>query len=280
MTRGRMGVALVVAMVLVAAAAHAQFGRRGFGRNRTTARVATPADFDGDFNYCRVVYSPNPYGDGGGWSTDWPDADINLSIRLAELTKTRVSRTPAGDPNHLIVRMTDDEMFECPFLMMQEVGTFSVNEVEASRLREHLLKGGFLWVDDFWGTRAWEIWASEIAKVLPPEQYPIVDLPPDHPLFHTMSDLPDGVPQVPSINHWMSTGGGTSERFADSAVVHTRGIFDDKGRLMVLMTHNTDVSDSWEREGMDPNYFLTFSVPGYGVAMNPSATGARRRAGG
>jgi hypothetical protein len=66
----------------------------------------------------------------------------------------------------------------------------------------------------------------------------------------------------------MGSGGGTSERYEDSAEVHTRGIFDEHGRLMVLMTHNTDISDSWEREGMDPNYFYTFSVPGYAVAMN------------
>jgi len=263
MTRGRIGGALVVAMVLVAAVGHAQFRRM-----RAPARVATAADFDGSFNYCRVVYQQNRYGDGGGWSTDYPDADINLSIRLAELTKIRVSRRASGEPNHLIVRMTDDELFQCPFLMMQEVGTFFIDEEEASRLRTHLLKGGFLWVDDFWGSRAWDVWAGEIAKVLPPDQYPIVDLPPDHPLFHTMFDLSDGILQVPSINHWMGTGGGTSERYEDSAEVHTRGIFDDEGRLMVLMTHNTDISDSWEREGMDPNYFYTFSVPGYGVAMN------------
>jgi hypothetical protein len=179
------GLVLVVAMVLVATVGHAQFRR-----TRSPARVATAADFDGSFNYCRVVYS-------GDWSTDYPDADINLSIRLAELTKTHVSRRASGEPNHLVVRMTDDELFQCPFLMMQEVGSFSIGDEEASRLREHLLKGGFLWVDDFWGTRAWDVWAGGIARVLPPDEYPIVDLPPDHPLFHTMFDLPDGIPQVP-----------------------------------------------------------------------------------
>jgi len=254
----------VVAMVLVAAVGHAQFLRGG----RATARRATAADFDGAFNYCRVEYRGNRFGDGGSWSTDYPDADINLSIRLAELTKTRVSRRPSGEPNHLIVRLTDDELFQCPFLMMQEVGSFYVDDEEASRLRAHLLKGGFLWVDDFWGSYAWEVWASEIAKVLPPSEYPIVDVPADHPLFRAVYDLSDGVLQVPSINHWMGTGGDTSERGAESATVHVRGIFDDAGRLLVLMTHNTDISDSWEREGMDPRYFYTFSVPGYAVAMN------------
>jgi hypothetical protein len=73
--------------------------------------------------------------------------------------------------------------------------------------------------------------------------------------------------QVPAINRWRS-GGGTSERGADSAIVNTRGIFDEKGRLMVLMTHNTDISDTWEREGEDVEYFYTFSPEGYAIAIN------------
>jgi hypothetical protein len=122
-------------------------------------------------------------------------------------------------------------------------------------------------VDDFWGSYAWVSWATQIRKVFPPPDYPIVDLPPDHPVFHTMFDL-TGVPQIPGIGYWRGSGGGTSERGADSAQVHARGISDRTGRLMVLMTHNTDVSDSWEREGEDPRYFYRFSVAGYQVAMN------------
>jgi hypothetical protein len=76
------------------------------------------------------------------------------------------------------------------------------------------------------------------------------------------------MPQIPSIDFWYGTGGRTSERGADSAQVHARGIADKHGRLMVLMTHNTDVSDSWEREGEDPGYFYAFSVDGYQVAIN------------
>jgi hypothetical protein len=164
--------------------------------------------------------------------------------------------------------MTDDELFQCPFVMMQEVGSLYIDDDEAPRLRDYLLKGGFLWVDDFWGSNAWAVWASQIRKVLPPGEYPIVDVPDDHPMFRTMFELRKGVPQVPSINFWYGSGGGTSERGADSAEVHVRGIFDRAGRLMVLMTHNTDISDSWEREGDDPSYFYTFSVDGYAVAVN------------
>ena len=75
-----------------------------------------------------------------------------------------------------------------------------------------------------------------------------------------------GVPQIPGIGTFLA--GRTSERGADSADVHVRAITDTRGRVMVFMTHNTDVSDSWEREGEDPNYFRQFSVDGYRVAIN------------
>lgn len=229
--------------------------------------MATPESFDGRFNFCRVMYQRGSYGYGGGWATDYPSADINLSIRLSQLTKTPVSRTPAGEPNHLVVRLTDDVLFQCPFVLMAEVGSLYLDEQEASRLRLYLLKGGFLWVDDFWGSYAWDIWVGEITKVLAPPEYPIVDLPNDHAIYRTLFKLP-GVPQIPSINFWYGSGGGTSERGADSAQPHARAIVDGHGRLMVLMTHNTDISDSWEREGEDQDYFYRFSVDGYALGIN------------
>jgi len=253
------------AALLLAGLASAQFGRGG--DFRIQARMAKPDSFDGRFHYCRAAYRMNPSGDGGGWLTDYPLADIDLSIRLAELTRTPVGFDATGQPQHLIVRLTDDELFQCPFIMMQEVGTLFFSQEDAVRLKTYLLKGGFLWVDDFWGSYAWDIWASQIRKVLPPSEFPIFDVPADHPIFHTMFDL-QGVPQIPSINFWYGSRGRTSERGADSAQVHARAIADSHGRIMVLMTHNTDVSDSWEREGEDPQYFFQFSVDGYQVAIN------------
>jgi hypothetical protein len=259
-------VVLTVVMVLAfASIVRAQFGR---GANASIAsHMARPESADGRFHYCRAVYRMNLGGEGGSWLTDYPLADIDLSIRLGELTNIRVGFDAPGQPQHLIVRLTDNELFGCPFIMMQEVGRLFFNEEDAAKLRTYLLKGGFLWVDDFWGSYAWQSWAAQIAKVLPPAEYPIVDLPPDHPIFHTMFDL-KGVPQIPGIGYWRGSGGGTSERGADSATVHARGIADRTGRVMVFMTHNTDVSDSWEREGEDPDYFYAFSVSGYQVAMN------------
>ena len=263
--RRRLAIALVVALaaVICAATVTAQRRGRGFG---AYLRTPTPQSFDGAFNFCRVAFSYSSMGYGGGWLVDYPRADVNLSIRLAELTKTRISLDAAGEPNHLVVRLTDPELFQCPFIMMTEVGSIYFDPDDAARLREYLLKGGFLWADDFWGSYAWEHFASELSKVLPPGQYPIRDLPLDHPLFRSQFVV-KRVPQIPSIGHWLRYN-GTSERFEDSAEPHARGIADERGRLLVLITHNTDFGDSWEREGDDPSYFYQFSVEGYAFGIN------------
>jgi hypothetical protein len=265
MTRWRVQVALsaVIAAITIGAIAEAQRRSRGFGYS---IKTPTAQSFDGKFNFCRIMFAYSDQGDGDGWMVDYPRADINLSIRLAELTKTPISLTPSGEPNHLVVRLTDQELFQCPFVMMTEVGTVYFSPDEAQRLREYLIKGGFLWADDFWGSYAWDHWASEFSKVLPPAEYPVRDLALDHAIFHSQFAL-KRVPQIPSINYF-AWSGGTSERGADSAVPHARGIADAEGRLLVLATHNTDVGDSWEREADDPTYFYRFSVEGYGFGIN------------
>jgi hypothetical protein len=252
---------LAVAGLAVAAQVEAQFFR-----SFRSVRLARPADFDGTFQFCRVMFSDNPRGDGGDWSVDWPRADINLSIRLSELTKTVVGKAPAGDPNHLLLRLTDDTLFQCPFIMMTEVGSLYMRPAEAERLRMYLLKGGFLWADDFWGSYAWEVWEEEMRKVFPEAEYPIVDVPLTHPLFRTQFEMKNGAPQISAIGNWAR--GVLSERGADSAEVHVRAILDSHQRVMVLITHNTDFGDSYEREGDNPEYFYEMSVPGYAFGIN------------
>ena len=258
-------VAIVAVLLIVCTAAiMAQF-RRG-NRFRTT-RTPTAETFRGSFNFCRIMFESSRGGDGGNWGVDYPRADVNLSIRAAELTKLRVSTDLSGEPDHVVLSLTDDELFQCPFIMMTEVGSAWLGPDEAARLRDYLLKGGFLWADDFWGSYAWEHWTTELSKVLSPHEYPIRDLPRDHPLFRAQFEIKQ-VPQIPSINFWMGSGGGTSERYDDSEVATARGISDQAGRLLVLMTHNTDVGDSWEREADDPAYFYRFSVDGYAFGIN------------
>ena len=153
--------ALLVASVVV----EAQFRRRGGGFQRGFGvRVAKPEDFVGGFQFCRVAFNSDFRGDGGNWSVDYPRADINLSIRLAELTKSYVSMDSGGEPIPLLIRLTDDVMFECPFIMMTEVGSAAISDEEAARLRLYLEKGGFLWADDFWGSYAWDWWVGAIQQ--------------------------------------------------------------------------------------------------------------------
>jgi len=236
-------------------------------RGRAPLREPTPESFDGGFTYCRGMYTQaRAMRSGMGWATDYPDADINFSIRLSELTKTRVSRRPDGEPNHLTVRLTDDNLFNCQTLHMEDMGAAALTEDEIARLRVYLLKGGFLWVDDYWGTQAWQYWVETISRVLPSDEYPIVDLRPEHPLFHMQYPI-RGIPQIPSIRLWRP-GGSTSEDPPDTDEVHGRGIHDKQGHLMVFMTHNTDIADAWEREGEDPRYFYEFGPNGYALGVN------------
>jgi hypothetical protein len=237
--------------------------RRG---GRFAMRLPPNPDYDGAFTFCRVMFRNSPYGDGGGWSVDYPRADVNLPFRLSELTTTPVSRSPTGDFNHAVLRLTDPALFQCPFVMMTEPGGAFLDQDEAAALRAYLDRGGFLWADDFWGEYAWRAWVGELRKALPASEFPIVDLPPEHPLFHTLYVVRQ-LPQIPSINFWLGTGGLTSER-RDSTEPHARAVFDGKGHMMVLMTHNTDFGDAFERETDNRDYFDTFASEGYAFGVN------------
>jgi hypothetical protein len=260
-------VALLALVVLATAGlAFAQFRRGGLSVLGIGSGLA-PKEFpDRDFVVCRLVY-PEVRRFGGGWRTDYPLGDRNLSIRFSELTRTRVSRAGDGSPNHYLVRITDDQLFQCPFTIAGDIGSIGIGPVEAERLRAYFLKGGFLWVDDMWGSRQWEAWSREIAKVFPPDEYPIEDVPVTDPIFRSQFAVAE-MPQIPSIVYWRGSGGDTSEQGADSAVPVFRAIRDHHGRIMIAMTHNTDIADAWEREGEEPEFFHRFSPTGYAVGVN------------
>lgn len=267
--KSRLAIALILCVGMASAVA-AQFGRqfRGFGPRGYPAKFATADTFGHGFNFCRAVYTSGRREAGGqGWSTDYPDAELNFSIRLGELTKTRVSRDSAGSPAHIVVRLTEDALYQCPYLHMEDVGTANFTEAEVEGLRTFLLKGGFVWVDDYWGTNASSNWVSQLARVLPPSEYPIQDIPLTHPILKTMFDVKE-MPQIPSIQFWRTSGGATSERGSDSAVPSFRGVTDKHGNLILVMTHNTDISDAWEREGEDVRFFHSFSPHGYAVGID------------
>jgi hypothetical protein len=238
---------------------------------RTPPKFPTASTFKGSFHFCRVMFTSNRR-EKQGWSTDYPGADLNFSTRLAELTKVRVAMTLDGEeeiPDAVVVRLTDDALFQCPFTLMEDAGTAELSDEEVTRLRQYLLKGGFLLVSDYHGELAQAQFDAEIGRVLPHGAFPIIDLtPPNHPLWHTMFEV-TRLPQLASINTWRRTGGGTIERWnIEEAPPDARGIADSHGRLMVVMIHNTDVPDAWEREGEDADYFFRFSPEAYAVGID------------
>jgi hypothetical protein len=261
--------AAVTAAVIVLGAA-AGFAQRIWsgGYGYTPPRFPTKHSFQGSFNFCRAMFQSNRR-EKRGWSTDYPGADLNFSTRLAELTKAPVTMRQDGDedegPDAVVVRLTDDALFKCPYILMEDAGTADFSAQEATRLREYLLKGGFVFASDYWGDWAREQFDEQIRLALPPGRYPIVELPLNHTIWRTLFDVTK-VPQMPSIQSWRRSGGNTDRGVV--APPSARGIADERGRLMVVMLHNTDIPDGWEREGEDPEYFYRFSPDAYAVGIN------------
>ena len=210
------------------------------------------------FYFTRGVYSGGRgYGrrrGGGSWATDYPKADIQFLWGLKRLTNI-----DAYDYENAVL-LTDPDLRRYPFLYMLEVGYMQLTPPEVEGLRDYLAAGGFLFIDDFWGTYEWENFVWEIHKVLPGSE--IVDLPLDHPLFTTFYDI-DEILQIPNVGN--ARAGYTSER--DGYVPYVRAISDDRGRLLVLINWNTDLGDAWEW-AEDPYYPLTYSNYAYQMAVN------------
>ena len=261
------GLALVVVLLAPSGPAFAQSSRVTIGAIRvmTPGRSLLP-EIPGGFTFCRLMYTRiRTEQRGQGWRTDYPEGDRNLTTRLSQLTPTPVSGWLDGRPGFAVLRATDPELYRCPFLFSSDVGTVGFSDEEAKNLREYVLKGGFLWADDFWGGRAWSHWVGEIGRIFP--EFPIEDLPFDHPLFSIVYQVSE-IPQIPSIQFWRQSGGRTSELGAMSATPRLRAICDDRGRILVLMSHNTDVADGWEREGEDYAFFARFSPDAYALGIN------------
>jgi hypothetical protein len=216
--------------------------------------------------FCRLWYDASRRMRSGlGWSTDYPAADGNFMTRLEELTPTHIERWEGGDPGIAAVRATDPDIFKCPFLFMTDPGSVTFTQAEIEGLRNYLLKGGFLWADDLWGDRAWRYFETEIRRVFPEHQ--IEEVTAAHPLFSALYGVKE-VPQIPSFQSWQRSGGKTSEFGAETAVPHIRGIFDQDGRPLVIISFNTDIADGWEREGDVPHFFYNFSPQAYGLGIN------------
>jgi len=202
-------------------------------------------------------------GDGGpAWSTDFPKGDrqfMTVARRLSILDA-------AEHPNP--VSLADPDIRRFPFLYALEVGWMTLTEAEVAGLRGYLAAGGFLVIDDFWGTEEWARFQHQIARVLPGR--PIVEIPRDHLLYRVFYDIDGEILQVPNLGNAEDIARGrpgaqTSER--DGFEPHLRGIFDERGRLMVAINWNTDLGDAWEHADY-PFYPLRFSTFALELGLN------------
>ena len=186
-----------------------------------------------EFTFLRLVYSGNDWM-GASWAIDYPKADRQFIYGLGKLTDFGF-----GNPQHRALTILDPELFRYPFAYAVEVGQMRLSDREAGQLREYLLRGGFLVVDDFHGEYEWQNFYSQMKMVFP--EYEPIDLPLSHPIFHCYYDIRELI-QIPGLQFIYS--GRTWEKGGYEA--HYRGIQDNTGRLMVMINHNVDLGDAWE----------------------------------
>jgi hypothetical protein len=223
------------------------------------------------FTFTRIIFKST----GGrpswfGWVNDYPDSDLNLSFRLQQLTSIKV------DPDGRVLKLTDPTLSSFPMIHMAKPGRMELRDEEVQSLRHYLHAGGALMADDFWGTLEWDNFESQMKRVLPERSW--VELPMEHPLFHCVFDLKvtKNRLQVPyirlgqsSLNPNSALFGNTSQNGEDSKEMHVRAWLDDRQRIMIIATHNTNNGDGWEREGEDTGYFHEFSENrAYPLAIN------------
>lgn len=191
----------------------------------------------------RIQYESLGYRSGQrrhAWATDFPDADLNFATQLGKFTGLDVSKPIE------VMRLTNPELKKHPFIYISEPGSMSIKEEEVLALRDYLNGGGFLLVDDFWGSSEWN-GVEEVLKKVFPDRKPR-ELPLEHPIFHCVFDLKE-MPQVFSIHSFLRD---PRANLVDAAKYYA--IEDHNGRVMALMCHNTDLADGWERAGEDATF--------------------------
>ena len=236
-------------------AAHAQKDFRVYPSfEGAEADVPLPADWQepGELVIGRLMYPAGRYGFFGGdwrqggtsWTDDYPRGDRTLVQMLRRFTRTHVRAVEQP------VSLEDgDDVFYWPFMVVGLASAWELPDDQVASLREYLLRGGFLFCDSFFGTRDWLIFEESLRRVFPDR--PIIDVPQDHPIFHTVSDLPEMADvQIPN---WNSLRAGGPGYLGDGSIPRWRGVVDDDGRLMVLVAFNNDVADGWQWAD-DPRY--------------------------
>ncbi len=219
---------------------------------------AGPADSQAapaEFHFARMIYADyagaRSFGR-GWWQQDWPEAEDHFTRNLRRLT-----RVNTGEPATL--SLTDDNLFEHPWLYATQTGFWDLSDAEVERLREYLLRGGFLMADDFWGEEEMAVFASTMARVFPDHQ--MVELHGEDAVLHVVFSI-DEFTQIPGLRHLR--GGG---QVVSLPPPQWYGIYDDDGRMMVGINYNQDVGDSWE-EANTPDYPEPMTALGYRFGIN------------
>lgn len=247
----------VAAVVALAAIAAGWAVAQPDARDPTTGSASVPDR--GEFYFARLAY-PGAAGMSAGWgrgawTTDYPEAETHLLNGLNRLT-----RIDTDTQAQTIVDLDDDELMKYPWLYAVEVGRWHLDERRAARLREYLLRGGFLMVDDFWGATQWTVFQDSMSRVFPDR--PIVEIDESHELMHVLYDLDQRI-QIPGVQYIRT--GVTSQ--SGGTTPHWRGIFDDDGRLMVAINFNMDLGDAWEHAN-NPAYPQPMTALAYRFAVN------------
>jgi len=203
-------------------------------------------------------YGPLDWHEGGtSWTQDYPRADRHFAQAVRRLT--RVHARSVEQP----VNPDDaDDIYNWPWMVAGEMGDWKLTDAQARNVREYLLRGGFLYMDDFWGPEEWDRFYESMHEIFPDR--PIVDIDDKDPIFHTVYDLDE---RYQILGQWALNRNGYMGQRAAGTIPRWRGIYDDKGRLMVTMTFNNDVGDSWEWAD-SPTYPERFSALGIRLGVN------------
>lgn len=206
---------------------------------------------DAEYHFIRVEYTDLPQyhrgwgyasrdGRGEGWwIVDWPDADDHFSTGVQRLT-----RIDTGDPRHL--RLTDDRIFDYPWIYATQTGWWGLSDAECARLREYLMRGGFIVTDDFWGEDAWHVFEETMQRVLPGRE--ITDIAETDSVMHVLYDIQEKDRTfIPGSRHLRRGPGGTVQVVQPEGTKPAwRAMYDDRNRMVVAINFNTDVGDAWE----------------------------------
>jgi len=224
---------------------------------------------DAEFYFVRMEYSDlaggggrfgRGYGGGfgrGWWMQDYPRSELHFTEGVHRLTRIDI-----GEARHF--PLTDDRIFDHPWLYATQVGYWDLSDTEARRLREYLLRGGFLVVDDFWGISEWEVFRESMERTFPDR--PIVEITSNDQMMHVLYDIQEIV-QIPGLRHLQRGAGGRITASLEGMPPHWRAIFDEKGRMMVAINYNMDIGDAWEEADV-PEYPAESTMLAYRFAIN------------